>query len=84
MTVTLNLPQKMIDRAKEVAEANDMDMDTLMMAALSAYLDDDQSWYWTEEWQKAEREAEVALTTGDYKTFDSMDDLLADLMADDK
>jgi hypothetical protein len=80
----LNLPQKMIDRAKEVTEANDMDIDTLMMVALSAYLDEDQLWYWTEEWQKTKREAEVALATREYKTFDSMDNLLENLIKYEK
>jgi predicted transcriptional regulator len=84
MPVTLNLPPQMVERAREMAEAREMDLDALIMAALSAYLDDDQAWYWTDEWQAAENEAEIALSTGNYKTFDSMDDLLADLMADDQ
>ena len=41
----------------------------------------DQAWFWTKEWQKGEREVDEALARGEYKSFDSIDELLADLHA---
>jgi AbrB family looped-hinge helix DNA binding protein len=36
-------------------------------------VDKSQAWFWTEEWQKAEREADEDLKAGRYKDFDSAD-----------
>ena len=38
-----------------------------------------QEWFWTVEWQAAEREAEADLAAGRYETFDNDDDFLASL-----
>ena len=40
---------------------------------------ENQAWFWTEEWQAGEREAEADLAAGRYQVFDTMDDLIADL-----
>jgi hypothetical protein len=45
--------------------------------------DPDQAWYWTDAWQRKEREAEEDLAAGRYKTFDTMEEFLADLDSDD-
>jgi hypothetical protein len=39
----------------------------------------DQAWFWTEEWQAKEHEADEDLAVGRYKDFDTMDDFLAGL-----
>ena len=39
----------------------------------------DQFWYWTPESQAKVRRAEADLQAGRYETFESVDDLLADL-----
>ena len=41
--------------------------------------DPDQAWYWTPEWQEMERQADEDILAGRYKTFDTMEELLADL-----
>jgi AbrB family looped-hinge helix DNA binding protein len=46
-------------------------------------IDKDQAWFWTEEWQAAEREVEEDLRAGRVKTFDNLSELVADL-EDDK
>jgi len=46
-------------------------------------IDKDQTWFWTEEWQAAEREAEDDLRAGQVKEFDTLDELIADLDADE-
>ena len=55
-----------------------------MAGALADYLREalataeDQAWFWTEEWQAGEREAEADLVAGRYETFDTMEDLIDD------
>ncbi len=41
----------------------------------------DQAWFWSKEWQKKEHEADVALAQGNYKDFDTVEDLIADLQS---
>ena len=36
----------------------------------------DQAWFWTERWQKMEREVEEDIAMGRTKTFDSVDDFI--------
>ena len=49
---------------------------------LTAVLRDDQSWYWSEEWQAGERAAEADLVAGRGQVFDTMEDFLQDLGLD--
>lgn len=42
----------------------------------------DQAWYWTDEWQAAEREAHEDIKAGRTKRFDTVNDLMQDLMDD--
>lgn len=46
-------------------------------------IDKDQTWFWTQEWQAAEHEAEDELRAGQVKAFDTLDELIADLDADE-
>ena len=39
----------------------------------------DQEWFWTPEWQAAEREVDADLAAGRFETFDNMEDFLSDL-----
>lgn len=42
-------------------------------------VDADEAFFYTPEWQAAEREADEDLVTGRYENFDTMADLLVDL-----
>jgi hypothetical protein len=39
----------------------------------------DQAWFWTERWQKAERQADDDVAAEKVASFESVDDFLADL-----
>jgi hypothetical protein len=41
----------------------------------------DQEWFWTPEWQAGEREADEALARGEFKEFNTVEEMLADLHA---
>jgi hypothetical protein len=45
---------------------------------------DDQAYFWTEEWQAAERRVDEDIAAGRYKDFATMEDFLADLANDDE
>jgi AbrB family looped-hinge helix DNA binding protein len=42
-------------------------------------IDKSQAYYWTEEWQKGEREADEDKKAGRVEPFESVEDLIADL-----
>ncbi len=42
-------------------------------------VDSSQAYFWTKDWQKAEKEASEDIETGRVKTFDTVEELLADL-----
>jgi hypothetical protein len=54
-----------------------MDDHTVMKRKKTA--DKSQAYFWTEEWQKGEAEAEADIRAGRVKTFDSVEELLEDL-----
>jgi hypothetical protein len=42
-------------------------------------IDPEQAWFWTEEWQAKEREADKDLREGRYEEFDNLDDFINSL-----
>ncbi|KGK91383.1 AbrB family transcriptional regulator [Desulfosporosinus sp. HMP52] len=44
----------------------------------------DQQWFWTEEWQVGEREAQAEIQAGNLKHFNSMEEFLTDLGKEDE
>jgi AbrB family looped-hinge helix DNA binding protein len=42
-------------------------------------VDKSQAYFWTKEWQEAEREASADIKAGRVKTFDNVEELLKDL-----
>jgi len=44
-------------------------------------LDDNQSWYWTSQWQTAEKEADEDVATGRVYHYDNVDELMRALRA---
>jgi len=42
-----------------------------------------QKWFWTEEWQEGEREADEDIKAGRVKKFDNVHDLIAELESEE-
>jgi bifunctional DNA-binding transcriptional regulator/antitoxin component of YhaV-PrlF toxin-antitoxin module len=42
-------------------------------------IDKDQAYFWSEEWQAAEREAEADIAAGRVRQFDNVEDLIREL-----
>jgi antitoxin MazE len=42
-------------------------------------VDAEQAWFWTKDWQEAEREAEADIKAGRVKKFKNIEDLIKDL-----
>ena len=47
-------------------------------------IDADQQWFWTEEWQAGEREAQAEIDADKVKHFNSMNEFLEDLRPEDE
>ena len=43
----------------------------------------DQAWFWTDEWQRKEKEAQEDLSAGRYRDFETLEDLLNELHGED-
>ena len=43
---------------------------------------DDQSWYWTDEWQAGERESKADIAAGRVERYDTVDDFIRSLERD--
>lgn len=42
----------------------------------------DQAWFWTEEWQEKERQADEDIAAGNFCDFESLDALMKELHSD--
>lgn len=69
----------MINKLRRLAEKARKDFEK----GRTAEMPDDQSWFWTSEWQIGEREADEDLASGRFKTFAAIDELIADLQNDE-
>jgi len=70
------------EREQEVVQALEALLEAHDKAATESRLLDviitaaEQSYFWTPEWQADEKEIDDQLRRGEYKTFDSIDDML--------
>ena len=79
--------QEVLLRAKEKIEKIERDTlnskgltkEEIKVACKVGLIDEDQAWWWTEEWQKGEREAEKDIKEGRVKKFSNVEDLIKDL-----
>jgi AbrB family looped-hinge helix DNA binding protein len=64
---------------KNLMQAKGLTLAEARVAARVGRIDPEQIYWWTEEWQKAEREAEAEIRAGGAKSFERIEDLLRDL-----
>ena len=57
----------------------DWDIVSIPYRGIFSERDASQAWFWTPEWQAKERIAEEEIRRGDVRTFDSVEELIADL-----
>jgi hypothetical protein len=67
---------KLIDKIQDERE-----LEFIYTTVLSIVEDDDQSWYWTEQWQKGEKEANEDITYGKIsEEYGSGTELIRDIL----
>jgi len=76
----LTRAQAKIERIqKDLTQAKGLTLAEAKVAAKAGLIDPEQLYWWTEEWQKGEREAEADIRAGRVKTFERVEDLIQDL-----
>jgi AbrB family looped-hinge helix DNA binding protein len=80
----VTLPRKMRELL-QVSEGDDLifyaNKEGQLVVQPAPSIDPEQAWFWTERWQKMEREADEDFAAGRYKDYDNVEDLIADLEA---
>jgi len=64
---------------KDILHSQGLTKEEAKVASKVGLIDPDQAWWWTEEWQKKEREAEKDIKEGKVKRFTNVEDLIKDL-----
>jgi predicted transcriptional regulator len=84
-TISLRLEMAQYERLRVLSFVTHKPMSQIIREAIDTHLQQQpikpgQEWFWTAEWQAAEREAEEDLTAGRVETFDNDADFLASLI----
>ncbi len=61
------------------AHSKGLNDNEVKIAAKARLINADQAWWWHEDWQKGEREADKDLVKGRYKQFDNIEYLIKEL-----
>jgi len=82
--ISLRLEQSQYEWLRWLSIVNNRPMSEIIREAIDSHLQQQpvrpgQEWFWTEEWQAAEREVETDLEAGRLDTFDTMEEFLASL-----
>lgn len=77
----LSKAKRKIDRIREdILHSEGLSPEEIKIATKVGLIDPDQAWWWTEEWQKGEREAEREIKEGKLRgPFDTFEELKATL-----
>ena len=83
-TIAVRLEQSQYQRLRWLSYVDNKPVSAIIREAIDAHLKHQsikpgQEWFWTEEWQAAERAVEADLETGRFETFDTMEEFLASL-----
>lgn len=66
---------------KDLATAKGLTENELSVAEKVGLIESGQRWWWSESWQKQEREAQKDIDSGNIETFDSPDDFIKSLQS---
>jgi len=77
--ILLEAKEKIEHIQKDILNSQGLTKEEAKVASKVGLIDPDQSWWWTEEWQKGEREAEREVKEGKVKKFSNVEDLIEDL-----
>ena len=80
----VTIPQE-VRRAVRIQEGDEVIVtvrDGEVVLTPAAVVPRDQAWFWTEEWQAGEAEADADIATGRVTRFDTDEDFLASLEGD--
>jgi hypothetical protein len=64
---------------KKWARKGDPNLDKKIAKTVEAVIKAGQKWFWTDEWQEKEREADGDIKKGRVKSFTNVEDLIRDL-----
>jgi len=77
---TLSKAKEKIEKIqKDIFHSEGLTKEEIKVACKVSLIDEDQAWWWTEEWQKGEREAEKGIIEGKVKKFSDVEELIKDL-----
>lgn len=71
--------EKILRIRRDIASARGLTAEEAAGAAKVGLIGRDQQWWWTEEWQKGERETERDLSASRTKAFENVGELIEDL-----
>ena len=77
--VLLRVKAKIEQIQKNILNSQGLTKEEIKLACKVRLIDPDQAWWWTEKWQKKEREAEKEIKERKVKEFKNLKDLIEDL-----
>ena len=83
--ISLRLESSQYERLRVLSFVSHQPVSEIIRAAIDSHLKQQpikagQEWFWSEEWQAAERQAEADIAAGRVQVFDNDADFLASLM----
>lgn len=75
----LKAKEKVEQIQKDILHSRGLTNEEIKVACKVGLIDEDQAWWWTEEWQKKEREAEKNIQEEGVEKFSKVEDLIEDL-----
>ncbi len=77
--ILLRAKERVEQIQKDILHSQGLAKEEIKVACKVGLIDPDQAWWWAEEWQKGEREAEKDIREEKIKRFSNIEDLIKDL-----
>ncbi|MBE0478872.1 AbrB/MazE/SpoVT family DNA-binding domain-containing protein [Candidatus Aerophobetes bacterium] len=79
--ILIEAKRKIKQIQSDILTSQGLTHEEVRVASHVGLIDPHQAWWWSEEWQKREREAEKDMQEGKLKTFSTIEDLVKDLQS---